>query len=466
MSETTFSPQLRTGVILCGTGTAGAYQAGALRALAEAGIKIDVMAAHGAGALTALAAAVDGGARVWGNDGPWTRPSLARAYRWRRGLRVAAFGLALTTLLLLSPLLVLLAAAGIYATSVAAALLSATTVSARLVAVYDQLIRSLFDPPILTAIVPRAVVFGLLTVLIVLIWAAVSAWRTDRSRRRLSGAFWWRLIGSPLETAEPSTTLVDTLWQLVRGASSAPRPDPAEIGRRYVEVLSDNFGQPGFCEVMIAVHDLDARRDLVGAVLSAPGRGLFEMKRAVTAPREAEIVDFTGPQRELLVPFLAGSLALPLATSPALVQFPAESYWRGERHRLCDRPELATRLVDELAAIGVEQVVIVSPAASPAAPHAMRSRPVDLRARMGEFVRSIETAAAHDARAAASSRFSGVFLIHPEHNPIRPFDFAGAYDEASDRQRTVAEIIEQGYADAYRRFIEPVVAAGERVEAI
>ena len=36
-------------VVLCGAGTAGAYQAGVLRALAEAGVKIDVLAAHGAG---------------------------------------------------------------------------------------------------------------------------------------------------------------------------------------------------------------------------------------------------------------------------------------------------------------------------------------------------------------------------------------------------------------------------------
>jgi hypothetical protein len=81
---------------------------------------------------------------------------------------------------------------------------------------------------------------------------------------------------------------------------------------------------------------------------------------------------------------------------------------------------------------------------------------------MGEVVRSIETAAVSDAWAAASARCSGVFLIRPEHNPIGPFDFAGAEDEASDRRWTVAELMEQGYADAYRHFIEPVAAAGDR----
>ena len=42
MTESTYSPRLRTAVVLCGAGTAGVYQAGVLRALAEAGVKIDL----------------------------------------------------------------------------------------------------------------------------------------------------------------------------------------------------------------------------------------------------------------------------------------------------------------------------------------------------------------------------------------------------------------------------------------
>jgi hypothetical protein len=96
----------------------------------------------------------------------------------------------------------------------------------------------------------------------------------------------------------------------------------------------------------------------------------------------------------------------------------------------------------------------------------MRSRPADLRGRMGEVVRSIETAVFQDAWTAATNRFSGVFVIRPDHNPLGPFDFGGVYDEASDRRRTVPELMQQGYEEAYRQFIEPVVASGERVEAL
>ena len=102
------------------------------------------------------------------------------------------------------------------------------------------------------------------------------------------------------------------------------------------------------------------------------------------------MVDFTGPDRELLVPFLLGSVQLPAVTTPVLTAFPVQSFWRGEQHRLCDRPELVTRLIEELAGIGVEQVIFISPAAPAATPHSMRTRALDLRGRIGEMLRSIE----------------------------------------------------------------------------
>jgi hypothetical protein len=85
---------------------------------------------------------------------------------------------------------------------------------------------------------------------------------------------------------------------------------------------------------------------------------------------------------------------------------------------------------------------------------------------MGEVLRSMESAALHDAWSASRTRFSGVFVVQPDHNPIGPFDFTGAHDDASDRRVTVKDLIEQGYGDAYRQFIEPIVAAGDRIEAV
>jgi hypothetical protein len=468
--ESSYSPRLRTAVVLCGVGTAGVYQAGVLRALTEAGVKIDLLAAHGAGTMTALCGAIDGAARLWDPAGPWLSPRLRTAYRWRRALRVAAVGLGLTGALIVSPVAVLAFAAVIYVLSLAAGLISLPNISLWLVEVYQRAVAMLFSPPIIPTILPRVVVLSMLIVLGVLAGAAIQAFRHDRARRRWRGAFWWRLVGSPLQADEPETTLIQALWGLVRGASTEPQPAAAEIGRRYIEMLTENVGQPGFRELLIAVHDLDARRDLVASVLPAELRSVFNSRRAgggsgVPGPREAESIDLSGSGRELVIDLLRGALRLPAATPPHVVEFAADSYWRGEAHRLCDRPELLVRLIDEISIVGAEQVVFVSPAGPAALPHGMRSTPLDLRARMGELVRSIETSALHDAWSLASTRFSGVFVIHPNHNPIGPFQFSGAYDESSDRQRALAELLAQGYQDAYRQFIEPIVAAGEKVEA-
>jgi hypothetical protein len=455
-----YSPQLRTGVLLTGVGTAGAYHAGALRALVEGGIKIDVIAAHGAGVLTALATAVDGGPRVWDSSGPWTDPRLRHAYRWRFALRAAWVGLLASIALLLSPLLVLVLAAVVYGAATLAALVSATGTAASLVATYQGLIEALFDPPILPTILPRLLVLAVFVIVAVLAVAAYGAARHERSRRRVTGAFWWRLLSSPLDAAEPAATCLDTLWRLVGGAAAGARPALPEIGRRYVDVLADNFGQPGFHEVIVAVHDLDARRDLVGGILAAPARAAFEAHRD-EADADGSLVDLTGPQRDTLASFVAGACRLPIGTDPGTLEFAFDSYWRGERHRVADRPELAVRLVDELLRIGVEQIIIISPAALPALPSSMRARPIDLRGRVGELVRSMESAALVDAMAVARSRSPAVFVVRPEHNPIGPFDFSGVYDEASDRRLTLAALIEQGRVDGYRHVVEPAVAAEE-----
>ena len=45
-----YSTRLRTALVFTGSGTAGAYHAGVLRALHEAGVKIDIVAGRGIGA--------------------------------------------------------------------------------------------------------------------------------------------------------------------------------------------------------------------------------------------------------------------------------------------------------------------------------------------------------------------------------------------------------------------------------
>src|SRR5260370_31218202 len=91
-----YSPERRTALVLSGTGTAGAYHAGVLRALHEAGVKLDIVAGRGVGAIGALFAAVDGAQRLWDDKGFWRGPGVQGLYAWRTRPRVISMSLALS----------------------------------------------------------------------------------------------------------------------------------------------------------------------------------------------------------------------------------------------------------------------------------------------------------------------------------------------------------------------------------
>src|SRR6476469_368935 len=102
-STDTYSPQRRTALVLTGTGTAGAYHAGVLRALHEAGVKIDVIGAHGVGVVGALFAAVDGVHRLWDERGFWRSSAVRDLYPWRSTLRWIVWTLTLSVALVAFP---------------------------------------------------------------------------------------------------------------------------------------------------------------------------------------------------------------------------------------------------------------------------------------------------------------------------------------------------------------------------
>ena len=110
--------------------------------------------------------------------------------------------------------------------------------------------------------------------------------------------------------------------------------------------------------------------------------------------------------------------------------------------------------------------MIVAATPEPPGPHELRPPRLDGLGRVGEQIASAETAALSDAIRHLHHRFQGLYLIRPSHNPIRPLDLTGAYDERSDRVQPLEELMERGYEDAYRQFIEPFLgASGERMLA-
>src|SRR5436309_2104312 len=80
------------------------------------------------------------------------------------------------------------------------------------------------------------------------------------------------------------------------GAAPLKQPTPHDLARRYTELLAENLGQPGFRELLIVVHDLDAHRDLVFALVGESRRRDL-LRRPTTRDaenRRAELVDLSG----------------------------------------------------------------------------------------------------------------------------------------------------------------------------
>jgi hypothetical protein len=447
-----YSPQLRTAVLLSGNGTGGAYHAGVLRALHEAGVKLDVVSGRGIGVVGALFAAIDAGAKTWEDGGVWRRRPAPRLYRWRRSLRWAAVSALAAVAVLAIPLLVLATGLVAYPLSFLVQMVSVDS-GFRLAAAYADMVESAFAPAVLPTVIPRVVTLCLALAFIVLAVSAlqqkpdVAHGKGNRDR----GRWWSRIIGAPW-SAEPGLRHFRALlWQLFRGAATPKEPTPADLSRRYTELLFENLGQPGFRELIIAVLDVETRGDLVFAAIGEARRPAFFQRG------RGDLIDLNGVGRSHVCDALAAAMCVPLLTEPHLIAFSPESYWKGETHRLCDRIGAVARLLDELASAGVEQAIVVCPDSDRSGPHRLTKPTGSLRSRVAEHLSAAETTAVRDAVALLRKRFKGLFVIQPLHNPIGPLDFEGTYDERSDRTQSLNELMDRGYEDAYRQFIEPVV---------
>lgn len=103
-SADSYSRPRRTALLLTGTGTAGAYHAGVLRALHEAGVKLDVAAGRGIGVVGALFTAVDSAPHLWSDKGFWKDPKVATLYGWRPTLRMLSGALLLAVAVVALPI--------------------------------------------------------------------------------------------------------------------------------------------------------------------------------------------------------------------------------------------------------------------------------------------------------------------------------------------------------------------------
>lgn len=461
-----YSPERRTALLFTGTGADGAYHAGALRAIQEAGVKIDIVGGRGMGALAAVLAAVDGSAQLWEPGGFWRSPPIQFLYRWRwpfRLLRWLAVGL---IAVLAVPAAVILVGLIVYPIALVLGM-SGLDAGARFVQSFIDTLTQAFSPAALPTWLPRLAALLSGAAVVTLALGAWLTWWRAPLHRRTSGGRAWALLGSPIDAGIAVQHATETVWRLLKGGAAIKTPDARDLSRRYAELLAENLGQPGFRELLLVVHDMDAHRDLVFGLVRDPFRkALFPPPGGVSS-RRAEAHDLSSGTQAFAADVLAAAMSLPGVSDPRLVQFAPDSYWRGETHRLVDRPACLARLIEEAAAAGAEQVVIIAATPEPPGPHELRPPRRDGFGRVGEQLASAETAALSDAVRHLHHRFQGVYVIRPAHNPIRPLDLTGAYDEKSDRVQTLDELMERGFEDAYRQFIEPVVgASGDRMTQV
>lgn len=451
-----YAPRLRTALVFTGTGSAGAYHAGVMKALAEAGVKVDLVAGRGVGVASAMLAALDGGARLWNPTGAWQGSRAARLYRWRLPWIVLGWALAVSFVVLAVPILVQVAAALLYPIAYAVQLTGLDR-DGRLAGLFVDTIAASFSHAVFAQVIPRVAVLSLLGALLFLAGEYVLRTR-HRARRGVEGRPWWIALGAPLDAQQAYRHFAHALWSgpAPGGAHSADRH---ALSRRYAEMLGEGLGQPGSAELLFVAHDLDTRRDLVFAALQDGWRRRF-FTEDPAGDRASEVIDLLGAGRDLVMDGLSAALAVPVAAEPHMLTFPMDSAWRGETHMVADRPAALVRLLEEVSAAGAEQVIMVSASSPLRGPHALSARRADPRAWLGAAVAGHESASVRDGATAFFDRFTSVYHVQPAHNPLGPFDLAGAHDARSDRQAALGELVRRGYDDAYQQFIVPVVGAG------
>jgi hypothetical protein len=459
-----YSPKRRTALVFTGSGSTGAYHAGALRALDESGVKIDVVVGSGIGAVAAAYAAVGGGPRLYGKRGFWDGARWSAFYRLRPvvrlgmallGVSFAVFALPVLLGLVLGVLFPLLLIAERVEPGIASRALSFLWVAPEV----------LSGPYLGAQAVP---VFALAMLAI----ATVSL-LYFRDRRRFPEAF------ESFLDAEPGLArLRRGLWEVARGAALSGRPPgEAELGRRYVALLGENLGEPGFRELVLRAADLDRGEALSFSLLREPAGAASSRPRPL-----ADGVDLRVPGNDaLLFDALATGILLPIAMPLRRVTFPRGAPHAGETHRLTDATFSSGSGITEALAAGAEQVIVVTGVPETAPPLARRRGPL---ARIDAAVRTLERRAAAEiddvwrtSRMIATLGHRGesgrrcwedpatghvhgevdLWVVRPDRRALGPTELDGTRDPATEVVQTTDDLLELGFRDAYRQFVEPVV---------
>ncbi len=466
-----YSPKRRTAVVFAGSGTAGAYHAGVLRALDESGVKIDVVAGAGVGVVTAVFAAVAGGAQLYGPGGFWDGLRWSSLYRLRWSVRALLGLFLLAFVLFLFPLLIALLV-GVLAIPVLLLDLVVKGLVERLVgelAALPSLLRSFYTAALS---VPSFAVSLL---------ALVFALRALIMRRRRAA----ELLEALLDAKPLRERLLKRLREVSRMAGiSEGRAGEEEISRRYVASLAEGLEQPGFRELIMRVADLDSGQALVVTLLKEGPRAALQAQ--VARSRHRVLIDLQSAGNEgLLCDALLTGLLPPWVAPVRRYMFPKGTAFAGETHRLVESTlTLGTGMAEAIAS-GAEQLILVS-----ATPEDVRRQPrrrgfwgmlegmlatlerQAVESELEELSRAnriIETLghedgdgrhAWQDPATGTVHRAVELYVVRPQWRSLGLLQFDGVRDPLTEVVEKPLDLLEQGYRDAYRCFVEPVVGAG------
>jgi hypothetical protein len=470
-----YSPRRRTALVFVGSGTAGAYHAGVVRALDEVGVKIDLVVGSGVGTVAAALSAASGGSRLHGAGGFWDGATFASFYRLRPAVATAVTLLTASFGVFLLPIALALLA-GLLFPLVLIADLVVPGAPARFLARVSPVPDALAGPYLATLAIP---IFAL-SILAV----AFAAHAFLRDRRRFAEAFEAILDARPAERR-----LRRVLWEVARGAAlQEDAPSDAELGRRYVSLLTENLGQPGFRELILRATDMETGRVLLFTVLQdAAGKGsaAASSREGVRAGQDRQAVDLRRAGYETLFYDAAASGLLPCVTGPLRrISFPRGGLHGGETHRITEATLLGGCGISEAVAAGAEQVIVVS--ATPETP-VVAARRRGARARVNGVLAALERAAVERELAEAERlnrvvetlghrtsdggrawqdpatgrlyRQVALYVIRPSRRLLLPLELDGARDPATEVLETVQDLVQRGGEDANRLFVEPVVGA-------
>lgn len=460
----------RTAVVFAGSGASGAYHAGVLKALDEAGVRIDFMVGSGVGVLAAAFGAGASGAALYGEKGLWSWITTRRVFELRSTLRfLRSLGLVGLSAFLVPALIALLL--GLFLP----VFLAVDFARPGFMASLTQTLAS-FGPGLRLFFIFALAAPTFLAFIFVLLGGA----RLMKVSRRRIGEH----LESGFDLSGIESEIARRLWEVARGpAVNEKAPATAEVGRHYAALVAENAGQPGFRGLVLRAANLDACRPLV-LRLGGPGSDTTTYRNS---EREEPLDLRDAATAPLLYDVVATAFNSPPLSSPRRVRLPKQGAFGGEVHRIAEASAISGAGLGEAIALGANRIVLVTATAEEPGPMPERR---GLKALAGAFMalqernaieadlrqterlnRIVETVGHQrstgerewqDPLTGRKFRSVTVHTVRPRRSLLRPMDLDGAIDPSNEVETTLLDWLDEGHRDAHRCFLDAALGEGDR----